>query len=1701
MEANVHRLLAIIIVLSLGLSASAESLSGVNLQVTDNHAMGLTVKFDLSNTSTNVNDAGFTPLDMTFSDNEEEFPVFTRLISVPMGYKPVIKILERKSTHLLPQQVSFDYNPTPITTQQIAGMTLDPPEAVVCGKVDIWRGRTIAPLVIYPVQRVTENNAVIENEVLEFEVVFEPDPLASNFTPFNDIPGNELGRMIDNIILNHESDDCVEVQQAHRGRMLMLIQDYPREGDDTEYLRRAIPWIDSLATWKRHMGYSVEIVEVDFRNVSPQEIKEDIIRPRYEDQENPLTYLLLIGGKLPEEQVFFPTYNPIGGEEGDHHYSYFSENPYLSDIAVGRMEVTSFQQLKNSIKRIFNYQMEPFVEADDNDDDGGEWFERALFTAENIVAPGGQFVPSMIHLGRWMVDKLERYGYEKVDTLWAEDEDSNINDEVREIIVNGVGIAISRGWLSACYDVDDIREPIIPDNGRKTPFVIAVTCLSFETQEGFFQSADNRGEGGPIATIAMKGLSHTTPNNSLLGGSLRGMVHFDLNQVGLIQMFGKYQMWSDQRYQLGVLALDNVAVFRLMGDPTTEIITRNPIPLEAEYPEQISIGATGFSVQVSSQGESVPDAWVSIHQEDGIHLVCQPCEDGWARFTFAPGELSEGALGVTITRYNALPVIDTIELISDGDRVDLTNIQFENEDGMFSNGETIPTTLTFENSGDNDLENLMVNLSADDDHITFSAVQLELGDISAGEDAEVSFDVEIDWSSQAGRGVRIQAIVTSGDASWENAFSFESSGHALVLLGSADPDNAFRSDNEADFSPRLRNTGDRPTPAMIGILTSLSPYVTIIDDEVTYDAISEGGGIEAPSETFTVEAGELSINGSVASFMLSLSASNEDIEFSDHIYFQEVIGEADVTDPYGPDDYGYIMFDSGDTDWAKAPAYDWIEINPNKNEGAIEGTLLEFGDIAVDYDSTIAVELPFAFQYYGEEFDTIAVNSNAWLAFGADKTQYLDFRNQQIPGVQGPDAMVAIFWQDLVNYLDNDLSGVYYHYDEQAGIFIIEWSDMRIYQDFGESVEVQIILYDPTVYTTSSGDGEIKLQYKSATRADGDHTDNQFSTVGIKNLDGTDGLEYVYWDQYPAANNPLENEMAILITTDRLSAIGGIEGSITLEEDHDAPIEGAIVRALRSGFEAVTDVDGNFAFESILSGRERISVSKEGFNTLILAVDVAENEISQVTGRMTHPQIAVPDDPIVKGLHTGNNGITFDFSFENQGNGPLTYDFSNRYLDGSATEYSQTWNADLSELVDNDNYLVGCQFVGDRIYVTSRVGNGDQDEMIYVYVREENGIPTLVNSFLQPSRSEGGFRDLAFDGEYLYGGEIRLLDGDLEDNQDSLFIVKFDQEGNFIDEIFLDVEIDWSEGNEGHPIPFDAPYALAYSPRDSTLITTNGQNDIFVYNMAGELVNQVSLYFPGETISVEGLAWNDSDEDDMPLYIIDRASENGGIRLSKASLETGESMIIGELDGFVRDRPTGLTIGYDWDNSVISMATIAGGSGNRYSDSLRVYELGPDSHYLRINPKHGIVAAGQTAIITMEMRSTGLDEGEYSHGIAITHDGNGDEVFIVSTLVVNDTLRAIGNGSIVPKEFSLEQAYPNPFNNTTRINFALTVGAHTELIIYDISGRKVAELVNEKLEAGRYTALFRPDIQASGIYIYRLQSGGSSAVKRMVYLK
>lgn len=89
----------------------------------------------------------------------------------------------------------------------------------------------------------------------------------------------------------------------------------------------------------------------------------------------------------------------------------------------------------------------------------------------------------------------------------------------------------------------------------------------------------------------------------------------------------------------------------------------------------------------------------------------------------------------------------------------------------------------------------------------------------------------------------------------------------------------------------------------------------------------------------------------------------------------------------------------------------------------------------------------------------------------------------------------------------------------------------------------------------------------------------------------------------------------------------------------------------------------------------------------------------------------------------------------------------------------------------------------------------------------------------------------------------------------------------------------------------------------------------------------------------------------------------------------------------------------------------------------------------------------------------------------------------------------------IPKSYLLEQNYPNPFNPKTIIRFDILKTSDVKITIYDITGREVERLVQQKLNAGKYSVDFDAGNLSSGVYFYSIVAGDFVQTKKMILVK
>ncbi len=114
---------------------------------------------------------------------------------------------------------------------------------------------------------------------------------------------------------------------------------------------------------------------------------------------------------------------------------------------------------------------------------------------------------------------------------------------------------------------------------------------------------------------------------------------------------------------------------------------------------------------------------------------------------------------------------------------------------------------------------------------------------------------------------------------------------------------------------------------------------------------------------------------------------------------------------------------------------------------------------------------------------------------------------------------------------------------------------------------------------------------------------------------------------------------------------------------------------------------------------------------------------------------------------------------------------------------------------------------------------------------------------------------------------------------------------------------------------------------------------------------------------------------------------------------------------------------------------------------------------------------------------------------------SGSVVFDKADIIAATLRLTMGMSDEIPKEFALEQNFPNPFNPSTRLRYALPSDGLVQLRVFDVLGRQVALLVNDDKQAGIHAVQWDASIQASGIYFYKITAGSLSETKKMLLIR
>ena len=1101
-------------------------------------------------------------------------PTFSRLVAVPEGVAVNVRVLSREERRLtgyrpLPMQPA-DAREFVMDRNWYAGGEAETGEEVTVGAPGILRDLRVVPVTFQPLRFDPASGELRAATHIELELDFSgTDDRNASVRKRNLIP-ESFDALYRDAVLGYRVGET----QVGPGTILYI---------STGAVNSQI---EPLLEWRRQQGYNVVHNTGGGGNTTAV---KNIIQSAYNTEDPPLEFVVLVGDATGTYGVdtYNEGYSGYNGE-GDHEYSLLAGGDWLADVHLGRLSFDSTSQLTGIVNKILAYEQSPPT------GDAG-WFTRGRLFGD----PSSSGITT-VWVNDWLKDQLDAVGFTDVTVTSSGNFVTNMTNAVN----SGCSMFGYRGyWGMSGWSASGIQNT---NNGGKSCFAVLPTCDSGSFQsdgmcrsEAFLRSTN----GGGIGSVGTATLgTHTRYNNCFYMGIWEGAVNGSDHRIGAAHSRGKLELFNNYiDYETSKVYIWSTWN-SLMGDPATDLHMNFPASFTVNYPSTIATGMQSIPVSVSDGGSPVAGALVCVYKAGQLSITAYTDVSGEA--TLALPAFTAGTVNVTVSLHGYTPHRGTLTAAGSASYVAVSGHTINdavggNGDSVVNPGESIELPAALTNYHSSAFNGVTADMSTDDLYVTVTDASETFGNISAGATAWSADDFDITVAAGAPDGHVIDLAVTaaSGINTWDSLLRLTVSSAAFdyVAFGWGGGGSTLDPGESGTLTVTIQNNGSIAGSAISASLATTSSWAGVSDANGSYSNLGVGASGSNSGNTFALSISPDCFEGHLATFMMTLTFNGG---ATDVVEFSLPVGTASSNDPLGPDGYGYYAFDNTDTGYPWAPTYSWVEINPSLG-GA--GTDLGLNDFGWQQDDTNLATLPFTFQYYGEPFTQISICSNGWIAMGA--TDLHPYRNWSIPGAGNPDAMIAGFFDNLIQSGSNK---VYTWNDTENSRFVIEWSQLR--NDYSNAVEeFQIILFDPSIYNTATGDGPILVQYKTVNNTD---SRDGYATAGIANLDGTGGLLYTYAADYAPAAATLAAGRAILYQPVGDLALGTLQGELTNASDGGAPVPGVGVRVVENNQTLLSGEDGSYA-GSVIAGTYTVQVQHESFQTVTYNnVDIVEDQVT-----------------------------------------------------------------------------------------------------------------------------------------------------------------------------------------------------------------------------------------------------------------------------------------------------------------------------------------------------------------------------------------------------------------------------------------------------------------------------------------------------------
>ena len=584
-----------------------------------------------------------------------------------------------------------------------------------------------------------------------------------------------------------------------------------------------------------------------------------------------------------------------------------------------------------------------------------------------------------------------------------------------------------------------------------------------------------------------------------------------------------------------------------------------------------------------------------------------------------------------------------------------------------------------------------------------------------------------------------------------------------------------------------------------------------------------------------------------------------------------------------------------------------------------------------------------------DDFEQVGVIENV-LEHGNDA----DFRGRMYWAPEHEDGhlWLSYEWQAYQLNIDDD-----WNWEIVQEAFDVE-TDVRSFGIGHDGIDLWIGNMNSAIVTITD-DGIAEPNWFMADPLQGEIAANEETTIGVMITPG-EIEEGIYEILVRITLTEVENDRDDLEQTSIEFAavmsyntpVAQLSGTVTDAADDEA-VEGANVEMDYYAISRITDGEGSYETTNLPLGDYEYTFTMQDYLPAVEEISLDEEGEFELNVELFHSECNPSMEEIVMELEP-DMSQEVDFQVSNDGNGPLTYTLERRLLGGAdADPWDIRGEANVEQIVEDD-MLNGIVFADGRFFVT---GGNNGDDVNKIYVLNPEG--ELIEQFDQFAESRYGMRDLAWDGELIWGADEGVL-------------FSFTTEGELMSTIESEADIDCR--------------SIAWDTEHELLWVADISSEIFGINRDGELVE---TFERPEELRIYGLAYWTDDPDGYPLYVFGRGEETD-LDVKKVNMENGDIMLVRAINIEGSGRPGGIQISNEFD---ICSWVFIGLVQN--PDRLAVWQLASYRDWFLVEPVEGVIQGNESEDFVLTFNTANLPPNNTLEGeLVFTHDGVGGETVV-----------------------------------------------------------------------------------------------------------